>query len=361
MLERLETAAVSNENDATSPSATSPDPTSPDHGLRFSFVIANYNYERFVARAIESALAVDWPEVEIIVVDDGSVDGSRATIEAFGDQITAIFQKNGGQRTANNAGFARSTGDIITFLDADDVVEAEFAAKIAAVWHSGVSKAQVLMELVDEHEKPIGKLIPDIETAPSPDQIRSWIMASNEYPTPPGSGNAYSRQFLDTIFPVGEEHDSFTDSTCLAMAPLLGDVVTVMHPLVLYRRHGANDSDVTLSPDRFGREVARALKRQASTEQLCALLNIKAPDRASLRRNRHLLQLRACSFRAQRENHPMAQDSFATLFRDAVASIFQPGFDKFTKRALVAAWVIAVLVVPKPLFPGLAKARFGSS
>ena len=52
--------------------------------MKFSIVIPNYNYGRFVGQAIESALAVEWPDLEVIVVDDGSTDNSREVIESFG-------------------------------------------------------------------------------------------------------------------------------------------------------------------------------------------------------------------------------------------------------------------------------------
>ena len=60
--------------------------------LRFSVVIANWNYGAFVGAAIDSALALDWTAVEVIVVDDGSTDDSRRIIEAYRERVQAIFQ-----------------------------------------------------------------------------------------------------------------------------------------------------------------------------------------------------------------------------------------------------------------------------
>jgi len=82
--------------------------------LFFSVVIANYNYGRFLRQAVESALTQDWPHVEVIVVDDGSTDNSAEVIGSFGEAITAIFKENGGQREANNVGFAKSSGDVVS-------------------------------------------------------------------------------------------------------------------------------------------------------------------------------------------------------------------------------------------------------
>jgi glycosyltransferase involved in cell wall biosynthesis len=71
-----------------------------------SIVIPNYNYERFVGEASESALAQDHPDCEVIVVDDCSTDGSRAIIEGYGDRVRAIFYRRilGRQRPSTRPG-----------------------------------------------------------------------------------------------------------------------------------------------------------------------------------------------------------------------------------------------------------------
>ena len=81
----------------------------------FSVVIDNFNYGRFLAQAIDSALAQDFPagEVEIIVVDDGSTDDSREVAGRYKDKIRLIAQKNGGQAAAFKSGFAAARGQVI--------------------------------------------------------------------------------------------------------------------------------------------------------------------------------------------------------------------------------------------------------
>jgi hypothetical protein len=179
-----------------------------------------------------------------------------------------------------------------------------------------------------------------------------------EYPTPPGSGNAYARDFLARFFPIGPEHDSFTDSTCLALAPLLGDVVTVLQPLVLYRQHGGNDSNLFASPGRFGREVARAMSRQRSAESICNELGTPPPDKARLRSSRHLLQLRVASLRMDPLGHPLPEDSRKVALIDAIHSVALRGFDPLSKRLAVALWSIATLAAPRPLADRLVRWRF---
>src|SRR6185369_11547940 len=109
---------------------------------KLSIIIPNWNYERFVGDAIRSALAVRWSDKEVIVVDDGSTDNSRAIIANFGSQITTILQTNSGQTSAANAAFARSSGDVIIFLDSDDMLLPTVAEEVNAVWHERISKVQ---------------------------------------------------------------------------------------------------------------------------------------------------------------------------------------------------------------------------
>lgn len=87
--------------------------------MRASIVIPCYNTERFIAEAIQSALAQTYPIAEIVVVNDGSTDGSLEIIKSFSG-ISVVSQANGGLSAARNAGLSHVTGDYVVFLDADD-------------------------------------------------------------------------------------------------------------------------------------------------------------------------------------------------------------------------------------------------
>ena len=102
--------------------------------MRLSIIIANYNYRDFVGAAIESALAVDWPDKEVIVVDDASTDDSGSVIEGFRDRIAAYFRPKSHQLGAHMFGFEQSSGEIIIFLDSDDLLEPEVMQEVAKVW-----------------------------------------------------------------------------------------------------------------------------------------------------------------------------------------------------------------------------------
>lgn len=85
-----------------------------------SVVIPTYNAKRQVVKAIRSVLAQTWAAKQIVVVDDGSTDGTATALEEFGDQIHTITQTNMGRSRARNRGIAASTSEFVAFLDADD-------------------------------------------------------------------------------------------------------------------------------------------------------------------------------------------------------------------------------------------------
>ena len=85
-----------------------------------SILIPCFNAQRWIAQAIESALAQDWPHTEVIVVDDGSSDGSAGIIEQFQGRIRWARQDNRGSNPTRNRLMAMASGAWLQFLDADD-------------------------------------------------------------------------------------------------------------------------------------------------------------------------------------------------------------------------------------------------
>jgi glycosyltransferase involved in cell wall biosynthesis len=103
--------------------------------MKFSVLINNYNYARFLPEAIAAAAAQTYPAHEIIVVDDGSGDDSLGVLETLRAAHPALrihAQANGGQLSALRAGVALATGDWCVFLDADDLHEPTHLATLAA-------------------------------------------------------------------------------------------------------------------------------------------------------------------------------------------------------------------------------------
>ena len=88
-----------------------------------SILIPAYNAETWIADTIESAIAQTWPHKEIIVVDDGSTDGTLAIARQFeSNEVRVVTQSNQGAAAARNKAFSLSRGDYIQWLDADDLL-----------------------------------------------------------------------------------------------------------------------------------------------------------------------------------------------------------------------------------------------
>ena len=103
---------------------------------KFSVLITNFNYENYVVDAVESALKQTQEPAEIIVVDDGSTDGSVSLLqEKYGtnQKIKILSQTNSGQLAAFSRGLAAATGDFVAFLDADDWWDESYLEKLLKI------------------------------------------------------------------------------------------------------------------------------------------------------------------------------------------------------------------------------------
>jgi hypothetical protein len=325
-----------------------------------SVIIPNHNYGDFVGEAIESALGLDWPAVEVIVVDDGSRDHSRRVIESYGERVIALFQDNAGQSVACSTGFARSSGEVVIFLDSDDLLEPSLIKELMAVWRPGISKVQFQMKVVDATGSATGDVLPQYHAVPNAAQVRSWARTAAAYPTPPGSGNAYSREFLEKIFPL-DGQDRASDTYCLAAAPFLGDVLTIAKPLVKYRVHGANQGAMSaLSAARFSKDVQRAQFRFRYGQSAARSVGIEVPDSA-LQCSLAFLPYRLASLKLSRDAHPIANDRSSKVLRDLIVACFTPQGVPARSRAALCVWATSVALSPAPIGNRLLLWRFASS
>jgi len=117
-----------------------------------SIVIPAFNAEVYLAGAIESCLNVRTPPAEILVVDDGSTDGTLGVCAGFGDRIQYCRVENGGVSKARNTGAAMASGQWLLFLDADDKLEPDGPAVLIEAAVSG--HAGVAYGLVRERQQP---------------------------------------------------------------------------------------------------------------------------------------------------------------------------------------------------------------
>lgn len=95
-------------------------------------MMACLNAAPFLREAVESALGQSYPDKEVVVVDDGSTDGSREVLNSYGGAIRVLAQEHGGAYRARNLGLRTASGEFVAFLDADDYWHPEFLARLHA-------------------------------------------------------------------------------------------------------------------------------------------------------------------------------------------------------------------------------------
>jgi glycosyltransferase involved in cell wall biosynthesis len=118
-------------------------------GPFFTVLIDTYNYGQYVEEAVSSALAQDFPreEREILVVDDGSTDDTAARLRKFGNTIHYLHKPNGGQASAFNYGFEHARGEVVAFLDADDVCLPEKLGRVHQAFEQNPAAGMVYHQL----------------------------------------------------------------------------------------------------------------------------------------------------------------------------------------------------------------------
>lgn len=89
--------------------------------MKISIVTISFNQAQFLRDCMESVLGQDHQDIEYIVVDPGSTDDSRKIIKSYGDRVIQVFEKDAGASDGLNKGFLRATGDILCYLNSDDV------------------------------------------------------------------------------------------------------------------------------------------------------------------------------------------------------------------------------------------------
>lgn len=247
-----------------------------------SVVINNYNYGRFLGEAIDSALAQTYPNVEVIVVDDGSTDESRDVIASYGDRVDAILTDNRGQPAALNTGFAASRGRVVCFLDADDVLQPRAIELAHVALTAGAAKVHWPLAEVDGTGSPNGCRRP-IESLPRGDIFRELVRQGPEvYRYSPTSGNAWARTFLDAVLPLPEiELYRFggADAYLSTLAPLFGQIEALEEPLTLYRLHGGNNYSALDFERKFAQNLACYDHLCATLADNCRRLGIEADER----------------------------------------------------------------------------------
>ena len=322
-----------------------------------SIVITSRDYAAYLPAALDSALGQRGARVEVIVVDDGSTDGSREIIAGRRDRVRALLLDGEGQKAAFNAGFAAARGDIVLFLDADDVLRRDVAAAVVAAFgeHPGAARVVFRLEVVDELGHPTGAWVPAADAALPRGDVRPAVLAfPDDLAWPPTSGNAFAAWALARIMPIPVDHErTGADSWLHPLIPLLGPVVALERAGGLYRLHGANaHARGRIDVERSRLILRRAAAAHAQLDRLARELGCAPPRPRSVTIAAH----RLVSLRLGGPGHPIAGDTR----RRAVGAGLRAARGRFdvgpARRAAYAAWFVAAAVVPARALRALAQA-----
>jgi len=316
----------------------------------FSIIINNYNYGRYLGDAIDSALAQDYDNVEVIVVDDGSTDNSRAVIASYGRRIIAVEKTNGGQASALNAGFAVSNGDILMFLDSDDFLATRAVASVARHFQTRAELAKVHFRLAvvkDEPARRTGGVLPPRHLLLPSGDIRDSLAAGRTYVTPPMSGNAFRRSAIASQIPIPEQtYRKGADEWLICTAPIFGPVAAIDEELGYYRIHSCNvtQRNELADGERFAAHVEEgACIRRKQTEFFSHLfdMHIDAIAPRDLSHIRQLLILR----KLYPEHFHYRWTLLSLLLRGLRAAIRAHNV-RLTDRAIWTLWFLTVATLP---------------
>lgn len=314
-----------------------------------SIIINNYNYDRFLAQAIDSALNQTYPHLEVIVVDDGSTDHSREIIAGYGDRIIPILQVNGKQAAAFNSGFAGSQGDIILFLDSDDYLMPYAVERIVQIWEPALAKVHYRLQVVDAEQQDLGYSMPQGSAPLASGQVWRELITRGSYVSTPTSGNALSRKALQGVFPIPDEYKLTADDYLSTLIPFYGDVAAIEEPLGAYRIHGTNQwALATVSSTRFQRFVRHDLQNLALLVKQATEKGYELPEDLE-QRSIGRLWSRINSLRLDPVNHPIPDDRAFTLAYQGVRSLWKYSEFNWQKRLIYSLWFFWVGLMPLPL------------
>jgi len=199
-------------------------------------VIAAYNHARFLPDALQSVLAQTVVPAEIVVVDDGSTDGTEAVVARFAPRVRYLRQANAGARAARNSGIEATSAPWLAFLDADDWWEPDALELLLAAFDDATGIAVPAYLPVDAEGRRIG----DVWVKPTPGLFMTTEgLLTREADVP---GCVYRRVVFDrcgrfdpTLRVAGDYEMFLRASTRFAIR-------VVPHAVLHKREHGANIS-----------------------------------------------------------------------------------------------------------------------
>ncbi|MCS6772190.1 MAG: glycosyltransferase family 2 protein [Kiritimatiellae bacterium] len=197
---------------------------------KISIIIPAYNAERYLAEALESALSQTLPPTEIIVLDDGSQDGTGEVARSFPPPVRYVRFEHRGLPAVRNAGFAMSVGDYVVNLDADDRLDPKFLEKTFALLSQQADPQIAYCYTQCRFFGSIDRVtrFPQFDTTLLP--IRNFVPATTLLRGEIARRFRYREKLL-----YHEDYDYYMQMLAAGYRGVLLD-----EPLLLYRQHDAN-------------------------------------------------------------------------------------------------------------------------
>ncbi|MFT4294065.1 MAG: glycosyltransferase [Micropruina sp.] len=294
-----------------------------------SIIMPTYNAGARIGAAISSVLSQSHPDVELVVVDDGSTDDTHRIASGFGDRITLLQQRNAGPNAARNTGLKSATGDVIALCDSDDILLPNYVAKALAVLDKSPARTWVTcaaMALTDDGLKDYG--VSPFGEIPVGEQ-REAILQMNFV----SIFSVFPRRMVDEIGPFSEDLHRCEDWEYWARAILSGwRVAFQTEETAMYRQQGHSQSaDSTAMMDAEDELFAGLATRFAGT---------------LTERERTLLSARANHGSPQRQRQLARQAWAAGDFRQGAALLRAAARDYPRYRGLRSKAMVAGVAAP---------------
>lgn len=319
-------------DDASTDGPVGPGPT-------FSVIINNYNYRAFVPEAVESILRQTYKDYELIIVDDGSNDGSVAYIESLGVDLILVLTDRRGQARACLEAFRHARGRYIYFLDADDVAFEGLLSAAARAIVDEPAKVQFRLVPTDAEGTPFADPTPAITAEHDAAKQRAEIYRTGMPLSPPTSGNIFHRRVLETVGDI--PYETAIDGITLLAAPFLGAVVSIPESLGAYRVHGLGHS-AHANPLDAGR-IARDRERfSGRISHLNRILGTLGPSARPVREAESFFYYWDClTLEAAVKGQAIGPRAVLAFVARLVA---EHGLTRFSLRKL--AWLIIAVAAP---------------
>lgn len=228
-----------------------------------SIIMPAYQAEATVGAAISSALTQTYGNIEIVVCNDGSSDGTKALLDAHGGRLTVVDQENRGLPSARNAAIEASSGELLSLLDSDDVLLPSHVEEAVTTWQrAGGGRRFVTSNALPFSDQGLfpGDPLLGTGTPADPATQRRWILQRNYI----SIFSTFPRALYDEIGGYDPEMRLLEDWDLWSRAIFSGwEVLFQTHPTALYRR---SSGQLSAQHERMA-QYTRRLREKLSQSQ----------------------------------------------------------------------------------------------